>query len=107
MISGPRGSKEVGGPLCIARLSGRVAQLAIASLISFIGVLSLNLGLINLFRISLLDGDHLLFYLAEALRGRPLPPRAQEYGSRAAVAFLACLFVFETSNDLTNLGLFR
>ena len=107
MINGTRGTEELGGPLRIAQLSGQVAQLGIASLISFIGVLSVNLGLINLFPIPVLDGGHLLFYLAEALRGRPLPPRAQEYGFRAGVAFLACLFVFATWNDLTNLGLFR
>ncbi len=55
----------------------------------------------------MLDGGHLVFYLFEALRGRPLPPRAQEYGFRAGLAFLACLFVFATWNDLTHLGLFR
>jgi regulator of sigma E protease len=107
MISGSRGTDELGGPLRIAQLSGQVAQLGIASLISFIAVLSVNLGLINLFPIPILDGGHLLFYFAEALRGRPLPQRAQEYGFRAGLAFLACLFVFATWNDLTHLGLFR
>ena len=107
MISGGRGTEELGGPLRIAQLSGQVAQLGIASLVSFIAVLSVNLGLINLFPIPILDGGHLLFYLAEALRGRPLPQRAQEYGFKAGMAFLACLFVFATWNDLTHLGLFR
>lgn len=107
MISGTRGTEELGGPLRIAQLSGQVAQLGIASLISFIAVLSVNLGLINLFPIPILDGGHLLFYLVEAVRGRPLPQRAQEYGFRAGLAFLACLFVFATWNDLTHLGLFR
>jgi regulator of sigma E protease len=107
MISGSRGTDELGGPLRIAQLSGQVAQLGIASLISFIAVLSVNLGLVNLLPIPVLDGGHLLFYFAEALRGRPLPPRALEYGFRAGLAFLACLFVFATWNDLTQLGLFR
>ena len=107
MISGTRGTEELGGPLRIAQLSGQVAELGVASLISFIAVLSVNLGLINLFPIPILDGGHLVFYLFEALRGRPLPPRAQEYGFRAGLAFLACLFVFATWNDLTHLGLFR
>jgi regulator of sigma E protease len=107
MISGTRGTEELGGPLRIAQLSGQVAQLGLASLISFIAVLSVNLGLINLFPVPVLDGGHLVFYLAEAIRGRPLPPRAQEYGFRAGLAFLACLFVFATWNDLTHLGLFR
>jgi regulator of sigma E protease len=107
MISGTRGTEELGGPLRIAQLSGQVAQLGVASLVSFIAMLSVNLGLINLFPIPVLDGGHLLFYFAEALRGRPLPPRAQEYGFRAGLAVLACLFVFATWNDLTHLGLFR
>jgi len=107
MLSGARTTEELGGPLRIAQLSGQVAQLGLASLVSFIAVLSVNLGLINLFPIPILDGGHLLFYLAEAVRGRPLPPRAQEYGYRAGVAVLACLFVFATWNDLTHLGLFR
>ncbi len=107
MLSGARTTDELGGPLRIAQLSGQVAQLGLASLVSFIALLSVNLGLINLFPIPILDGGHLLFYFVEAVRGRPLPPRAQEYGYRAGFAVLACLFVFATWNDLTHLGLFR
>jgi len=105
MIDGQRGTGELGGPLRIAQLSGQVAQLGLASLVSFIAVLSINLGLINLFPIPVLDGGHLLFYLAEALRGRPIPPRAQEMGFRAGLALLLGLFVFATWNDLAHLGL--
>ena len=107
MISGRRGTEDLGGPLRIAQLSGQVAQLGLASLISFIAVLSVNLGLINLFPIPVLDGGHLLFYLAEAIRGRPVPPRAQEYGFRAGLALLAGLFILATWNDLTHLGMFH
>jgi regulator of sigma E protease len=107
MISGQRGTEELGGPLRIAQLSGQVAQLGLASLISFIAVLSVNLGLINLFPIPVLDGGHLLFYLAEAIRGRPIPARAQEYGFRAGLALLAGLFILATWNDLTHLGMFH
>ena len=107
MIAGTRGTEDLGGPLRIAQLSGEVAELGIASLISFIAVLSVNLGLINLFPIPVLDGGHLLFYFAEAIRGRPLPLRAQEYGFRAGLAVLASLFIFATWNDLSNIGLFH
>jgi regulator of sigma E protease len=107
MISGRRGTEDLGGPLRIAQLSGQVADLGVASLISFIAVLSVNLGLINLFPIPVLDGGHLLFYLAEAIRGRPLPARAQEYGFRAGLAFLAGLFILATWNDLSHLGVFH
>lgn len=107
MISGKRGTDDLGGPLRIAQLSGQVAQLGLASLVSFIAVLSINLGLINLFPIPVLDGGHLLFYAAEAIRGRPLPPRTLEYGFRAGFALLAGLFVFATWNDLSHLGLVK
>ncbi len=107
MIAGTRGTADLGGPLRIAQLSGQVAELGLASLVSFIAVLSVNLGLINLFPIPVLDGGHLLFYAAEAIRGRPLPARAQEYGFRAGLAVLASLFIFATWNDLSNIGLFH
>ena len=107
MISGRRGTEDIGGPLRIAQLSGQVAQLGLASMISFIAVLSVNLGLINLFPIPVLDGGHLLFYLAEAIRGRPVPPRAQEYGFRAGLALMAGLFILATWNDLAHLGIFH
>ncbi|MBW4091986.1 MAG: RIP metalloprotease RseP [Proteobacteria bacterium] len=107
MLDGSRGTKDLGGPLRIAQLSGQVAELGLPSLLSFIAVLSVNIGLINLFPIPVLDGGHLLFYLFEAVRGRPLPARAQEYGFRAGLALLAGLFVFATWNDLSHLGLFH
>ncbi len=107
MISGQRGTEDLGGPLRIAQLSGQVAGIGFASLLSFIAVLSVNLGLINLFPIPVLDGGHLVFYAFEAVRGRPLPQRAQEYGFRAGLAVLATLFIFATWNDLTHIGLFR
>lgn len=107
MLTGQRGTEDLGGPLRIAQLSGQVAQLGFANLISFIAILSVNLGLINLFPIPVLDGGHLLFYLAEAVRGRPIPSRAQEYGFRVGLVLLVGLFVFATWNDLTHIGLFR
>jgi regulator of sigma E protease len=61
--------------------------------------LSISLGLLNLFPIPLLDGGHLVYYLMEALRGRPLGPKAQEYGFRVGIAFVAGLFLLATWND--------
>ncbi len=107
MIAQRKSGDDLGGPLRIAQMSGQVAQLGLASLVSFIAVLSVNLGLINLFPIPVLDGGHLVFLLCEAIRGRPLPPRAQEYGFRAGFALLIGLFVFATWNDLAHIGLFR
>ncbi len=103
MITGQRGTEEIGGPLRIAQLSGQVAEGGMAPLIGLMALLSINLALINLFPIPVLDGGHLMFYAAEAIRGRPLPPRAQEYGFRAGLALLLGLFVLATWNDLTQL----
>lgn len=107
MIAKGRGTEDLGGPLRIAQLSGEVAQAGFANLVDFIAVLSVNLGLINLFPIPILDGGHLVFFLFEALRGKPLPARAVEYGFRAGFALLVSLFVFATWNDLSHLGLVR
>ena len=107
MLSRQRGTEDLGGPVRIWQLSGQVAQLGIVSLVGFIAILSINLGLINLFPIPVLDGGHLMFYLAEAVRGRPLPPRAQEYGYRAGFALIASLMLFATWNDLSHSGVFR
>lgn len=103
MIRGDRGTEELGGPLRIAQMSGEVAQTGIYALIWFMAFLSVNLGMINLFPVPLLDGGHLLFYAFEAVRGKPLPARAQEYGFRIGLALVLTLMVFATWNDLVQL----
>ncbi|MFO0997177.1 MAG: RIP metalloprotease RseP [Alphaproteobacteria bacterium] len=103
MIEGTRTTKEIGGPLRIAWISGEVAKGGVLTLISFMAILSVNLGLINVVPIPILDGGHLLFYAAEAVRGRPLGARAQEYGFRIGLALVLVLFVVATWNDLVHL----
>ena len=105
MVLGRRTTDELGGPLRIAQLSGEVAQGGIVPLIWFMAVLSINLGLINLFPVPVLDGGHLLFYAAEAIRGKPLGQRAQEYGFRIGLALVLTLMVFATWNDLVHIGI--
>lgn len=107
MITGGRGAEEIGGPLRIAQLSGEVADLGVLPLLTFIALLSVNLALINLFPIPILDGGHLVFYAAEAIRGRPLTARAQEYAFRGGFALLMTLMLLATWNDLTQLGVVR
>ena len=63
----------------------------------------MSIGLLNLFPIPLLDGGHLLFYLIEAVRGRPLSEKAQEVGFRIGLAFVLMLMVFATFNDIIHL----
>lgn len=106
IISGTRTAAELGGPLRIAQLSGEVAQHGFDNLLRFTAALSINLGLINLFPIPLLDGGHLAFYGAEALRGRPLGKRVQEYGFRFGLAVVLLLIIFVTWNDLMSLKVF-
>ncbi|CAK0773075.1 putative zinc metalloprotease Atu1380 [Azospirillaceae bacterium] len=103
MIAGTRAADELGGPLRIAQMSGEVAQNGFISVLWFMAMLSVNLGLINLFPIPLLDGGHLLFYSVEAVRGRPLSSRAQEYSFRVGLALVLSLMVFATWNDLSHL----
>lgn len=102
MLTGERSAKELGGPIRIAEVSGEAASLGIVPLINLMALLSVSLGLLNLFPIPLLDGGHLVFYAAEAIRGRPLPPRAQEYGFRAGFAVLVSLFLFASWNDIAG-----
>ncbi|MFY9287927.1 MAG: RIP metalloprotease RseP, partial [Alphaproteobacteria bacterium] len=103
MIMGTRGTEELGGPLRIAEMSGNVAKDGVVSLIWFMAVISINLGLINLFPVPLLDGGHLIFYLAERLRGRPIHENVQEMGARVGVFLVLSLMVFSTWNDLVHL----
>jgi regulator of sigma E protease len=103
MIIGQRTTDELGGPLRIAQMSGEVAEGGVVSMVWFLAVLSLNLGLINLFPIPMLDGGHLLFYAAEAVRRRPLGPRTQDYGFRIGLTLILLLMLFATWNDLVHL----
>ena len=107
ILVGTRSAKELGGPIRIAEVSGEAATLGIVPLVNLMALLSVSLALINLFPIPLLDGGHLMFYAAEAIRGRPLPPRALEYGFRAGFAVLICLFLFATWNDIAHGGIGR
>jgi regulator of sigma E protease len=103
MIAGTRSTKDLSGPLRIAEISGDMAQNGTYTFFWFLGVLSLHLCLINLMPIPMLDGGHLMFYGFEALRGKPLGQRAQEYGFRIGLALVITLMVFATWNDLVHL----
>ncbi len=106
MISGARSTEELGGPIQIGKMSGDIAQEgSFRKLIYFLAVLSINLGLINLFPVPMLDGGHLIFYIWEAIAGRPLKPRVQEYGMRVGFVLVIALMVWVTSKDLIRIGL--
>ncbi|MDT8871024.1 RIP metalloprotease RseP [Komagataeibacter rhaeticus] len=107
MITGQHSTRDLGGPLRIAQMSGQVAQYGLPSLVSFMALLSINLGLINLFPVPILDGGRLVFYIFEAILGRPVSRRVQEISFQAGFALIAGLFLFSTFNDLSHFGLFQ
>jgi regulator of sigma E protease len=104
IFTGREAADQVGGPIRIAQISGQVATIGVAALIHLAAVLSISIGLLNLFPVPLLDGGHLMFYAVEALRGRPLSDRAQEMGFRIGLGLVLMLMVFATYNDILHLA---
>ncbi|MEL6287465.1 MAG: RIP metalloprotease RseP [Pseudomonadota bacterium] len=93
--------KQLGGPIRIAKVSSDFATLGPQALIQIVAVLSISIGLLNLFPVPMLDGGHLLFYAIEAIRGQPLSERAQEFGFRIGLTLVIMLMIFTTWNDAT------
>lgn len=104
VIAGREAADQLGGPIRIAQVSGQVATAGFTALIHLTAVLSVSIGLLNLFPIPLLDGGHLLFYGIEAIRGKPLSERAQEVGFRIGLAIVVMLMIFATFNDILHLA---
>ena len=104
IFTGREAADQVGGPIRIAQISGQVATIGLTALIHLAAVLSISIGLLNLFPVPLLDGGHLLFYAVEAARGRPLSERAQEMGFRIGLGLVLMLMVFATYNDILHLA---
>lgn len=100
VVTGAESADQLGGPIRIAKISGDVAKAGFLPLINLAAVLSVSIGLLNLFPIPMLDGGYLLFYIIEAVRGRPLSDRAQEIGFRIGLALVLMLMIFATWNDL-------
>ena len=106
IIAGDRSVKELGGPIKIAKFSGEHLSLGWTAFASFAALISLNLAFINLLPIPALDGGHLAFYAAEAVRRKPIGARGQEMAFRAGVAVILALMLFVTVNDLLSLSIF-
>jgi regulator of sigma E protease len=104
VFAGREAADQLGGPIRIAQVSGQVASAGFTALMHLTAVLSVSIGLLNLFPIPLLDGGHLLFYGIEAIRGRPLSDRAQEVGFRIGLAIVVMLMIFATFNDILHLA---
>ena len=103
LFAGRECADQLGGPIRIAQISGQVATLGFLPVLDLAGMLSVSIGLLNLFPVPLLDGGHLLFYAIEAVRGRPLSARAQEIGFRIGFAIVVMLMIFTVFNDTIQL----
>lgn len=103
VVTGREAADQLGGPIRIAQVSGQVATAGFVALLNLAAIISVSIGLLNLFPIPMLDGGHLLFYAIEAIRGRPLSESTQEIGFRIGLAFVLMLMIFATWNDLIHL----
>jgi regulator of sigma E protease len=99
VVTGRMKADQIGGPIRVAEASGQMASLGVAALLQLAAVLSVSIGLLNLMPVPVLDGGHLMFYAIEALRGRPVGPRAQEIAFRIGMGLILMLTVFATWND--------
>ena len=100
IITGRQSADQMGGPILIGELAGKVAVLGIVPLLMLIAVISANIGFLNLLPIPVLDGGHLLFYAIEAVRRRPLSQRMQEIGFQIGIALVLMLMVYVNLNDV-------
>ncbi len=107
IIVGERSAGELTGPIGIAQKTGEFASTNLASFVWFVAFISISLGLINLFPIPMLDGGHLVFYFIEAIRGKPLSDKIQEFVFRIGFVLLMALMLFVVWNDLDRLGVFN
>ena len=106
IFSGERSVRELGGPVKIAKYSGEQFSLGPLAFVEFMALISLNLAFINLLPIPALDGGHLAFYAAEAIRRKPVGQRGQEWAFRTGVALVLMLMLFVTVNDVVSLPVF-
>jgi regulator of sigma E protease len=102
LVRGQENSKQIGGPVSIAKMAGDAASSGVIRFAIFIAFLSTSVGLINLFPIPMLDGGHLVYYAIETVSGKPLGKQAQEWGFRVGLSLVAMLMAFGFWNDLTR-----
>lgn len=107
LLVGQRSVADLGGPLRIAKASGEQASLGAPAFLYFVALISLNLGFVNLLPVPMLDGGHLLFNAAEAVRRRPVSVRAQQLAYQVGFAAMVMLMIVVTFNDLSSFGLWQ
>lgn len=103
MLTGEVSLKNISGPVTIAKYSGETAAAGLPYYLSFLAVVSISLGVLNLLPIPMLDGGHLLYYVIEIVKGSPVSPRVEEYGLRFGMAVVGCIMVLAVYNDIMRL----
>jgi regulator of sigma E protease len=106
LVAGKQDASQLGGPIRIVKISSDVAEQGFVALLGLTALLSISLGIINLFPIPVLDGGHILFYIIEAVKGSPLSQAAQAGAMRVGLVLILLLMVFVTVNDIVHLGIF-
>jgi len=103
LITGNASLNHISGPLTIADVAGKTAQLGFQSYLEFLALVSISLGVLNLLPIPVLDGGHLVFYTAEWIRGKPLSERIQAIGLRLGLAAMLFMMALAFFNDINRL----
>ena len=104
MLTGLVSAKNLSGPITIAKVAGASAKSGLESFLSFIAYLSISLGVLNLLPIPVLDGGHLVYYVAEWIRGKPLSERIQTWGLQIGLSLIVGVMLFAIYNDISRLG---
>jgi regulator of sigma E protease len=103
LVAGEESTDQLSGPIRIAEVSGAMAKIGLAALLNLAAILSISVGMLNLFPIPLLDGGHLLYYAVEAVRGKAMNDKAQQFGFKVGLMLVTSLMVFATYNDIIRL----
>lgn len=103
LVTGKRSVKELGGPVKIAKYSGKTVSAGFWMIIWFMAMISINLGVMNLLPVPVLDGGHLFYYLVEMVKGKPLPKSVQDFGYKIGFSLVLTLMIFTTFNDVVGL----
>jgi regulator of sigma E protease len=103
LVAGQESTDQLSGPIRIAEVSGAMAKIGLAALLNLAAILSISVGILNLFPIPLLDGGHLLYYAVEAVRGKAMNDKLQQFGFKVGLMLVTSLMVFATYNDILRL----
>ncbi|WP_026607603.1 RIP metalloprotease RseP [Methylocapsa acidiphila] len=103
LVMGRESTDQLSGPIRIAEVSGEMAKIGLAALLNLAAILSISVGILNLMPIPLLDGGHLFYYAVEAVQGKAMHEKAQEFGFKLGLTLVASLMIFATYNDIVRL----